>query len=35
MSFEDKVQGIIGKLTVMELKIEPLYTGGLPPGNRV
>ncbi|CAB07314.2 Nuclear hormone receptor family member nhr-136 [Caenorhabditis elegans] len=34
MSFEDKVQGIIGKLTVMELKIEPLYTGGLPPGNR-
>ncbi|EGT39204.1 hypothetical protein CAEBREN_29725 [Caenorhabditis brenneri] len=31
-SFEDKVNEIIDKLTRMELKIEPLYTEGLPPG---
>ncbi|CAI2353939.1 unnamed protein product [Caenorhabditis sp. 36 PRJEB53466] len=31
-SFEEKVNGIIEKLTRIELKIEPLYTGGLPPG---
>ncbi|PIC26381.1 hypothetical protein B9Z55_018969 [Caenorhabditis nigoni] len=32
LSFEDKVNEIIEKLTSMELKIEPLYTEGLPPG---
>lgn len=31
-SFEDKVNEIIDRLTKMELKIEPLYTEGLPPG---
>lgn len=31
-SFEDKVNDVIEKLTLMELKIEPLYTEGLPPG---